>query len=212
MRGYKRVDTDVDLFDDANTKKLTFWELLYMLRPYFWPSEGSDGAIINRIRALSTWIAVTLSKVTGLVSPFFLAAAADDLSSLNFRQCVINSSIYVGLRIGSSVLKEFQSILYVRVKQQAGVELQELTFRHVHTLSLNWHVSKKTGSVMKSMDRGIAGVDTLITYMFLFLVPALLECLAVVLLFFIQYQQWGLGLSVLIGVFLYIVATIGKNI
>ena len=62
---------------------------------------------------------------------------------------------------------------------------------------------------MKSMDRGIAGVATLITYMFLFLVPSFLECLAVVLLFFLQYNQWGLGLSVFVGVALYTVATIG---
>jgi ABC-type transport system involved in Fe-S cluster assembly fused permease/ATPase subunit len=83
-----------------------------------------------------------------------------------------------------------------------------MTFSHLHTLSLNWHLSKKTGSVMKSMDRGIDGVGSLITYLFLFLIPALAECLAVVVLFFAEYKQWSLGLIVLGGVLFYSIATI----
>jgi ABC-type transport system involved in Fe-S cluster assembly fused permease/ATPase subunit len=83
-----------------------------------------------------------------------------------------------------------------------------MTFSHLHTLSLNWHLSKKTGSVMKSMDRGSDGVGSLITYLFLFLIPALAECLAVVVLFFAEYKQWSLGLIVLGGVLFYSIATI----
>jgi len=44
--------------------------------------------------------------------------------------------------------------------------------------------------VMKSMDRGVEASNTLITYLFLFLVPALAECLAVAILFFAQFKQW----------------------
>jgi ABC-type transport system involved in Fe-S cluster assembly fused permease/ATPase subunit len=50
------------------------------------------------------------------------------------------------LRLGASLLKELQTILYIKVKQQASIELQELTFRHLHELSLNWHLTKKVGA------------------------------------------------------------------
>ena len=192
-------------------KELTLFELARVLRPYFWPNSGADGAFLNRVRALSTWGAVFLSKTCNLLAPFFLSAAANELMSSKYINAVYNLVIYCAFRVSSSFFKELQSVIYVKVKQQASIELQVLTFTHLHTLSLNWHLSKKTGSVMKSMDRGIDAVGTLITYLFLFLLPALAECLAVVILFFCEYKQWGLGVLVAAGVILYAVATIGKN-
>ena len=54
-------------------KAMSFVKLLYVLRPFFWPSKGSDGAFKNRIRAVSTWFAVGLSKASSVYAPFFLA-------------------------------------------------------------------------------------------------------------------------------------------
>jgi ABC-type multidrug transport system fused ATPase/permease subunit len=192
----------------GTSKEPTFFEIIRVLRPYFWPNSGSDGAFLNRVRALSTWGAVILSKVCNLLAPVFLAAATNYLTDNKFPNAVANLIIYACLRVGSSFFKEMQSIIYVKVKQQASIELQVLTFAHLHTLSLNWHLSKKTGSVMKSMDRGIEAVGQLITYLFLFLIPAFCECIAVVILFFVQFKQWGLGALVFAGVLLYSIATI----
>jgi ABC-type transport system involved in Fe-S cluster assembly fused permease/ATPase subunit len=61
---------------------------------------------------------------------------------------------------------------------------------------------------MKSMDRGIEASNTLITYLFLFLVPAVAECIAVVILFFAQFSEYVLGVVVLSGVALYSFFTI----
>ena len=58
------------------------------------------------------------------------------------------------------------------------------------------------------MDRGIDAANSLISSLFLFLIPAILECLAVVILFFINFKQWQLGLTVFVGVSLYACATI----
>ena len=71
--------------------------------------------------------------------------------------------IYCVLRMCAALFREMQSILYIKVKQQASIQLQELTFTHLHSLSLNWHLSKKTGSVMKSMDRGVDAANSLVT-------------------------------------------------
>jgi ABC-type transport system involved in Fe-S cluster assembly fused permease/ATPase subunit len=58
------------------------------------------------------------------------------------------------------------------------------------------------------MDRGTAAANTLITYLFLYTIPALAECLAVVILFFVQYQQYAIGGLIAGGVGLYVIATI----
>jgi len=61
---------------------------------------------------------------------------------------------------------------------------------------------------MKSMDRGVEASNTLITYLFLFLMPALAECLAVVILFFAEFQQWTIGVVIFVGVIVYCIVTI----
>jgi ATP-binding cassette, subfamily B, heavy metal transporter len=186
--GEKTVEGEV-----PKVKAMTFFELMYVLRPFFWPSEGSDGVLVNRIRAVSTWIAVALSKAASLYSPFFLSRATNDLVESNYSGAVRNIIAFCVLRFLSSSLKEMQSVLYIKVKQQASIELQTMTFTHLHNLSLSWHLNKKTGVVMKSMDRGVAASNELITYLFLYLIPALGECLAVAILFFAQFNQWSLG-------------------
>lgn len=172
---------------------LSLYELFIVLMPYFWPSSGSDGAFVNRLRSTSTWFMVALSKVCNLVAPFYLSTATNSMTESHFKDATKAIVMYCFLRVASSTCKELQGILYIRVKQQASIELQELTFSHVHSLSLNWHLSKKTGGVIKSMDRGVSAANQLITYLFLFLVPAVLECLSVIVLFFVQYKQWSLG-------------------
>jgi ABC-type multidrug transport system fused ATPase/permease subunit len=189
-------------------QSLSFFELMWVLSPYFWPEKGSDGALINRVRSTSTWLMVVLSKTCNLYAPFFLSSATNELLNKQFGAAVKNLIVYCTLRLLSSFFKELQSIIYIKVKQQATIQLQELTFSHLHSLSLNWHLSKKTGSVMKSMDRGTDAANQLITYLFLMLIPAMVECLAVVILFFAQYKQWLLGVIVLTGVSLYSFATI----
>jgi ABC-type transport system involved in Fe-S cluster assembly fused permease/ATPase subunit len=195
--------------EDTKPKQtLTFGELLVVLRPFFWPSEGSDGVFINRVRAVGTWVVVGGSKGASLASPYFVAAATNQLVAGDYASAAKSMIGFTLLRFASQFLRELQSILYIKVKQQASIELQVLTFSHLHNLSLTWHLTKKTGSVMKSMDRGTEAANTLITYLFLFLLPALAECLAVVILFFAQFQQWGLGVLVFSGVVLYSAATI----
>ena len=80
-----------------------------------------------------------------------------------------------------------------RVKQQAYIEIAEQSFAHLHTLSLQWHLKKKMGNVVRSMDRGTDAANNLITYLFLYLVPAIAECIATV-------RMRALSVVVVVGV------------
>jgi hypothetical protein len=108
---------------EVKKKEPTFFEIVWVLRPYFWPNSGSDGAFINRVRAVSTWVTVICSKLCNLAAPIFLSAAANGLTSMRFGTAVRSLVIYCILRVGSSFFKEMQSIIYVKVKQQASIEL-----------------------------------------------------------------------------------------
>lgn len=147
---------------EEEARAMSFCELLVVLRPYFWPDEGTDGAFINRVRSSATWLMVAFSKTSNLISPYFLAAATNALTDGRYTMAASNIVGYCAFKASSSLFKELQSIIYLKVKQQANIQLAEQTFAHVHSLSLNWHLSKRMGNVIRSMDRGTAAADTLV--------------------------------------------------
>jgi ABC-type multidrug transport system fused ATPase/permease subunit len=189
-------------------KKLTLYELFTILSPYFWPSSASENAFMNRVRSSSTWAMVAISKACNIIAPFYLSTATNSLVRGQWGAVVKYCTLYIFLRITSSVCKEMQGVLYIRVKQQATIELQEFIFTHIHHLSLAFHLNKSTGVIMKAMDRGVDAANTLISYLFLFLIPALIECFAVIILFFLSYKQYLLSLIIVIAIVIYAAVTI----
>ena len=183
-------------------------QLFTVLKPYFWPSKGTDGAFLNRLRALSTYFMITLSKVCSVYAPFMLVTATNALTKGDYYEAAEYIVWFCTLRFLTSFFKEMQSIMYLKVKQQATIELAELTFTHVHTLSLNWHLTKKTGNTVRVMDRGFDAANQLVTYLFLNLFPALAECFAVILLFLIEFDNPGLAFLLFGGVASYAISTI----
>jgi ATP-binding cassette, subfamily B, heavy metal transporter len=99
-------------------------------------------------------------------------------------------------------------VSFAQVAQAAFVQLSETTFAHLHTLSLDWHLQKKLGVVIRSMDRGIAACDTLMNYLFLWLVPTLAECVVVCIIFATYFSYFPLAMAVFYFVWVYIVWTI----
>ena len=114
-----------------------------VLKPFFWPSEGSDSAAINRFRTISTWFAVFASKGCSIAAPFFILDATNFLNEGDFSSAWPNIAYFSAFCVGRSFFKEIQGILYVKVKQQALIQLQRESFAHLHNLSLGWHLTKK---------------------------------------------------------------------
>ncbi|CAE8652573.1 unnamed protein product, partial [Polarella glacialis] len=108
----------------------------------------------------------------------------------------------------SKALKEAQSLIYIKVQQAAYIEIADTTFAHLHSLSLDWHLKKKLGNVVRSMDRGIAAAQQTMQYVFLYLVPTLVEAFAVVLIFVFHFENLRLAVFVGLNLFLYIYVTI----
>ena len=130
----EKEDTEEEKKDDEEEVKpprpMTMRELLILLKPFFWPDSGTDGAVVNRIRACSTWFCVVASRVCGVYSPFFIETATNELVDGNLEAAWIATVGFVMLRIGASMFKELQGMLYVKVKQQASVQLTLQTFVH----------------------------------------------------------------------------------
>lgn len=155
------VDKDAD---ETEKKAHLGKALLIILKPYFWPSRTSTSALMNRTRAIMTWVCVASSKACTLASPVFLGRAASALARFDYASCARNAIIYSCFQFSSTFLKEMQSLFYLKVAQAAFVQLSEVSFYHLHSLSLDWHLRKKLGEVIRSMDRGILAVSSFLVH------------------------------------------------
>lgn len=188
--------------------RLSMKSILLVLKPYFWPDATANSATLNRIRAMATWVFITASKLCSLAAPIYIGRASTDLTQGNYESCILNVIWYSLFTFASYAFKEGQTLVYLRVAQAAFVQLAELSFRHLHTLSLDWHLKKKLGEVIRSMDRGILACDTLIKYVFLWLLPAVAECILVTIIFATYFNYLPLAASVFFFVFVYMVMTV----
>eukprot|EP00567_Pseudictyota_dubia_P018015 CAMPEP_0197435354 /NCGR_PEP_ID=MMETSP1175-20131217/2964_1 /TAXON_ID=1003142 /ORGANISM="Triceratium dubium, Strain CCMP147" /LENGTH=891 /DNA_ID=CAMNT_0042964381 /DNA_START=147 /DNA_END=2822 /DNA_ORIENTATION=- len=179
-----------------------------LLKPYFWPDATDTSAFWNRLRAIATWFFVVASKAANLASPLFLGWASTALAHEDYAATIRYSILYSVISWLGTTFKECQSLVYLKVAQAAYVQLSTTAFGHLHSLSLDWHLRKKMGVVLRSMSRGIAACDTLMKYMFLWLVPALAECLVVCVIFATYFSYLPLAIAVFYFVFLYVVLTI----
>ena len=122
---------------------------LMVMKPYFWPRGA-----YNKLRTISTFAVMAGSKVCGIYAPLYIGRAVQTLTDEK-RVPYFELAMYTGLSFGVQALKQLQNIIYLGVKQQAFAEIAENTFRHLHSLSLDWHLKKKMGAVLRIMDRGI---------------------------------------------------------
>eukprot|EP00913_Durusdinium_trenchii_P018935 g17793.t1 len=184
---------------------LSFFQTVKVLKPYFWPTTGKPVEVfMNRIRALTTWICVVLSKVCNIISPIYLARATNALSSaLRESSPEINAEIWWPLVEYAAL-----SLVYIKVQQAAYIEIADNTFAHLHGLSLDWHLRKKMGNVVRSMDRGIQAAQQTMQYVVLYLIPTLVEALAVTLIFVFHFENVQLAVFVILNLTAYMYATI----
>jgi len=203
--------------DEQYSGSLTYLQTLYVLKPYFWPSTGEPSEVFcNRARAMSTWVCVAGSKGMNLCSPLFLARATNGLvlalqekGALEIPQEVIwNLIFYAFFIFMGKALKECQELVYIKVQQAAYIEIASNTFEHLHTLSLDWHLKKKMGNVVRSMDRGISAAQSTMKYVFLYLLPTLMEAAAVAVIFVFHFNNMRLAVFLLLNLILYCYVTI----
>jgi ABC-type transport system involved in Fe-S cluster assembly fused permease/ATPase subunit len=187
---------------------LSLLRLLSVLRPYFWPRATHESAFWNRLRAVTTWVFVLSSKGINVIAPLFIAKATDALNNGHYHKAGTYSCVYAALLLASKAFKEAQGVIYLKVAQAAFIELAEDTFGHMHGLSLQWHLKKKLGDVMRNMDRGISACDTLMKYLFLYLIPALAECISVCIVFATIFKSFAMSITCFISVAIYCYMTV----
>src|SRR6185436_19896684 len=79
------------------------------------------------------------------------------------------------LRFSTTLFAELRDIIFVKVTQRAIRRIALDVFRHLHALSLRFHLERQTGGVSRDIERGTRGISTLLSYMLFSIIPVVLE-------------------------------------
>jgi ATP-binding cassette subfamily B protein len=184
------------------TKKIATgdWRVLRMLVPYLWEYRG---------RVVIATIFLIVAKLANIAVPLLMKRIVDSLTPTQAMLAVPVSLLvtYGVLRLSSTLFAELRDIVFVRVTQRAMRRVALNVFRHLHALSLRFHLERQTGGVSRDIERGTRGIATLMSFMLFSILPTIFEIALVCGLLFVKFD-YVFALITLGALTIYIGATI----
>ena len=179
-----------------------------LLFPFLWPKNRKD----LKIRVLLALFSMILAKIASVYTPLILGDAVDSLTNLSSG---LNLLLYIPIaliisygvvRIASFAFGEIRDALFSKVSQNAIRRVSLKIFKHLHYLSLDFHLSRQTGGLNRYIDRGTKGIDFLLRYVLFNVVPTFIELMLVIGILFALYG-YEYALITLVTITIYIVLT-----
>ena len=176
------------------------WRTLRSLAPYLWQYKW---------RVLLAVSCLITAKLANVAVPIVFKSMIDDLgsSASTLALPVLLLTLYGALRFSNSLFTELREIIFARVTQQAVRRLALEVFRHLHALSLRFHLERQTGGVSRDIERGSRSISSLISYALYSILPTLVEIALVLGILFAKYDG-GFVIITLLSLTAYIVLTI----
>lgn len=184
-------------------KKRTQWDTARSLMHHLWPKEYFS----LRLRVILAMLSLVLAKVINVYVPFLFKDAVDALSMkpiLLFPMAIIFS--YGLARVLQQFFAELRDFLFERVAQHAHRTVALETFRHLHHLSLAFHLDRQTGGLTRVIERGTRAIQTVLSFMLFNILPTLLEILLVTGILYKTFG-WLYAVITFVAVASYIVFT-----
>ena len=163
-----------------------------LLLPYLWPKKRRD----LKTRVSFAVIALVLAKIANVTTPLILGASVNSLTELSsginlFMLVPVALIVGYGIaRIITFAFVEVRDALFSKVSQHSIRQISLTMFKHVHNLSLQFHLNRQTGALAKFIDRGTKGIDFLLRYVLFNIVPTFFEIFLVSGILFYLYGPW----------------------
>ncbi|TXI25336.1 MAG: ABC transporter ATP-binding protein/permease, partial [Roseateles sp.] len=103
---------------------------------------------------------------------------------------------YGGLRLSTSLFTELRELIFAKATEGTARSLSLQVFRHLHDLSLRFHLERQTGGMTRDIERGTRAVHSLISYSLYSIVPTLIEVVLVLTLLGVKFDAWFAGITV----------------
>jgi ATP-binding cassette subfamily B protein len=161
---------------------------LWRFLPMLWPKGEAE----LKARVIFAVLLVLAGKAIGLLGPYALKLAVDRMSG-HVAFAVVAGLVlaYAGARFGGVLSDNLRNAVFEKVGQDAARRLAAKVFRHVHDLSLRFHLERRTGSLTKIVERGTKSIDMMLYFLLFNIAPTLIELTAICVIFYVKF---GLGL------------------
>jgi len=180
------------------------WKTLSRLWPYLWQYKW------RVVIALGLMVCAKLANVS---VPLLLKELVDAMSikpSDPGAVLVVPMALLLGygaLRLLTSAFTELRELVFAKATQGASRSIALQTFEHLHALSLRFHLARQTGGMTRDIERGVRGIESLISYSLYSVIPTLLEVALVLTILAVKFDAWFAGITFAALVF-YIVFTV----
>ncbi len=161
----------------GNVAEVGQWQTMKRLMPHLWP----EGRLDLKIRVVIALLLLVGSKIITVITPYAFKAATDALTTRSSAEIALLAvpifmvAAYGIGRIMMVVFAQMRDAVFAKVGQRAVRDLSYSTFRHLHQLSLSFHLGRRTGGQSRIISRGINGVDSVLRFALFNTAPTALE-------------------------------------
>lgn len=176
----------------ANQGTRNDWGTLKTLFPYLWQYKW---------RVLLALCFLIGAKLANVGVPLVLKELIDSLTIAPDSPralLVLPVGILVAyglLRLGTTVFTELREFVFAKVTQRAVRTVALQVFRHLHSLSLRFHLNRQTGGMTRDIERGTRGISSLVSYTLYSILPTLVEISLVIGYLLFNYDIWFAGIT-----------------
>lgn len=169
--------------------------------PYIWEYRG---------RVLIALLSLVLSKVAIVGIPLVFKEIIDILDQIDKRAVIIPMSLFLlygVLRLSGSLFNEVRDAVFARVRYRAMRRLSNKVLTHLHKLSLRYHLERRTGNVVRDLERGTSSISQILNYLVFNIVPTFAEFILVAFILLGRYEA-KFAIVTFTTVFIYITFTL----
>ena len=166
------------------------WDTLKRLFPYLWDYKW---------RVLAALSFMLFAKLGNVGVPLLLKNLVDTMNikpgniALGQALLVVPAALLLGyglLRLSTSLFTELRELVFSKATEGASRKISLQVFRHLHALSLRFHLERQTGGMTRDIERGTRGVHSLISYSLYSIIPTLIEVTLVLSILAVKFDIW----------------------
>jgi ATP-binding cassette, subfamily B, heavy metal transporter len=200
---------DTSAKPDKGAERRSGMRTIRRVIPYLWTKDPRW----VRWRVVLAMGMLVLSKLVAVYTPVLYKGAVDKLAGEGVSELALGA---VGLTVAYGVARlmavgfqQLRDAVFAPVAQRALRRLALETFRHIHAMSMRYHITRKTGGLSRIIERGVKGVEFLLRFLVFNIGPLFLELALVAIILTVLFGFWYLAIvTVTIGVYMWFTFTV----
>ena len=189
----------------------SMWRTVRGFWPYLWPEDRAD----LRMRIIWATLMLVLAKLVTIAVPYTFKWATDALAPSVISGAsdwwlislpIVLTIVYGLTRAVMALLTQIRDALFAAVAMHSVRRLANETFEHMHRLSLRFHLERKTGGLTRVLERGRAGIESIVRMTMLTLFPTIIEFIMILAVLLYEFD-WRYAVITILMIVAYMVFT-----